>query len=81
MTPEEVEIVAVRRSPGASSGETAVVRVLGLLPFDWVCAPCAERNRITLLVRLDGTGGREAVRAAVARAFQDRGLAGWRCLG
>lgn len=76
-----VDVVAVRSSPSAPVGETTVIRLLGLLPPHWCCAPDVQQDRVRLRVLLDGTGGGEAVRRAVARVMADSALRGWRAEG
>ncbi len=72
-----VDIVVVRRSVAAPVGQTTVVRLLGLLPPCWRCVPQVETDHVRLRVALPGTGGRAAVRRAVADVLADRALRGW----
>ncbi|MBP2404065.1 hypothetical protein [Streptomyces syringium] len=80
----QVVITAVRHDPGAAPGQTTVIRVLSMLPAHWVCTPVADQDGFELRVRLQGAAEAEeaeAVRACVARVFEDPALRGWRRTG
>ncbi|MCT2589690.1 hypothetical protein LHJ74_07100 [Streptomyces sp. N2-109] len=72
-----VEIVAVRREPGAPGPETTVIRLLALLPSHWESTPLVEPGRVRLCIRLTGTDGPGAVRETVAAVLADPALRGW----
>ncbi|MEE1941757.1 hypothetical protein V1L54_20520 [Streptomyces sp. TRM 70361] len=78
---EYVEVVAVRDDTTAPGAATTAVRLLGLLPSHWSCAPRVEQDRVRLLIRLEGTGGHAAIRGTVHRVLADRALRGWHAEG
>lgn len=72
----------VRTTATAAPPETAVLRLIGLLPADWECWQRVGKDRITLRVR--GGGGRDSgmdmdvdVRGVCAVVLRDRALEGW----
>lgn len=77
MSAEYVEVVAVRRDATAPAAETTAVRLLGLLSGQCAGVPEVEEDRVRLRIRLEGTGGPEAVFGAVGRVLSDSALQGW----
>ena len=79
--PRAVEVVAVPTTiTPAGPAETAVVRLLSLLPADWPCTWAISVNgttRLRLRIQIDEHRGAQTIRAAVAAAFQDNALKGW----
>ena len=45
---DRIDVVVVRRDSTAPSGETTVVRLLGLLPSHWSCAVDVVPDRVGL---------------------------------
>ncbi|WP_405724369.1 hypothetical protein OG885_00585 [Streptomyces sp. NBC_00028] len=76
-TSETVEIVTVRRDRSAPSGETTVVRLLGLLPATWSCTAEASADRVRLRIDLTGGTDRSTVRRALRAVLADTALCGW----
>ncbi|MFI9582720.1 hypothetical protein ACIHCQ_12910 [Streptomyces sp. NPDC052236] len=77
-TPEAVDVVAVRRHSSAPSGETTVVRLIGLLPAGWSCTtPEVSSDRVRLSIELGGRTDRETVCRAVREVLADTALRGW----
>ncbi|MBV7699482.1 hypothetical protein [Streptomyces sp. TRM70350] len=72
-----VEVVTVRRDRSAPSGETTVVRLLGLLPADWSCTFDVSPDRVRLWVEPGRGGDRNTVRRAMAEVLADTALYGW----
>ncbi|MEU5322055.1 hypothetical protein AB0G67_35695 [Streptomyces sp. NPDC021056] len=71
------EVVTVRRDRSAPSGETTVVRLLGLLPAAWSCTCEVSPDRVRLRIDLvDGTD-RSTVRHALREVLADTALYGW----
>ncbi|MFI1282637.1 MULTISPECIES: hypothetical protein [unclassified Streptomyces] len=78
------EVALVRAGPGAAPEETAVIRLVGLLPADWTCTQQVRAGRIRMLVRTAGAPGEDAadaVRTWLAGALADNSLRGWRAEG
>lgn len=77
------EVTLVRTGPGAAPDETAVIRLIGLLPADWTCTQQVGAGRIRMLVGTAGPAGddADAVGAWLARALADNSLSGWRAGG
>ena len=44
------EVTLVRTGPGAAPDETAVIRLIGLLPAGWTCTQQVGAGRIRMLV-------------------------------
>ncbi|MEV6394013.1 hypothetical protein AB0M39_04395 [Streptomyces sp. NPDC051907] len=74
----EEEVTAVRVRADAAPGETAVIRLIGMLPADWVCGQRVEEDRIWLRVHSAGGAGTDVVRERLAAALRDSSLPGWR---
>ncbi|MCT4353379.1 hypothetical protein M5362_09590 [Streptomyces sp. Je 1-79] len=72
-----VDVVAVRHDATAPAGQTTVIRLLGLLPAHWACAPVVAADRILLRIALDGETDPPAVRGTVATVLADAALRGW----
>lgn len=75
--PAVTDVVVVRRDHAAPTGWTTVVRLLGLLPGEWVCHVEAGRDRVVLRVELTGATDALSVRRAVSRVLADTALHGW----
>jgi hypothetical protein len=76
-TPDSVDVVTVRCHGSAPSGETTVVRLLGLLPADWSCTPEVTSDRVRLRIELGGGTDRDMVRRVVREVLADAALRGW----
>ncbi|MFE9649602.1 hypothetical protein ACFYO0_36920 [Streptomyces sp. NPDC006365] len=74
---DSVEVVTVRRDSSAPSGETTVVRLLGLLPATWSCTSEVSPDRVRLRIELAGGTDRSAVRRALREVLADTALYGW----
>ncbi|MGW0366653.1 hypothetical protein [Streptomyces sp. NPDC002990] len=74
------EVALVRADPGAAPEETAVIRLVGLLPADWTSTQQVRAGRIRMLVRTTGAPGEnaaDAVRTWLVGALADNSLRGW----
>lgn len=76
-TSDTVEVVTVRRDSSAPSGETTVVRLLGLLPATWSCTSEVGPDRVRLWIDLAGGTDRSTVRHALREVLADTALYGW----
>lgn len=74
---DRIDVVVVRRDSTAPSGETTVVRLLGLLPSHWSCAVDVGPDRVGLRIGPAGTADAPAVERAVSRVLADAALRGW----
>ncbi|MGW7350045.1 hypothetical protein [Streptomyces sp. NPDC054784] len=80
-----LDVLFVRQESWAPAGETTAVRLLGLLPMDWICVPDdvgtdQVRLRIEYAMKPGtdhGCGGTGAARDAVAELLADGALRGW----
>ncbi|MCX4969828.1 hypothetical protein OHA98_34765 [Streptomyces sp. NBC_00654] len=78
MNPRWTDVVIVRRDRTAPTGETTVVRMLGMLPAHWPCTPGdVGQDRVVLRIELRGVTDASAVRLAVSRVLSDAALHGW----
>ncbi|MEE1795370.1 hypothetical protein PUR28_32115 [Streptomyces sp. BE308] len=76
--PGWTDVAVVRRDRTAPTGETTVVRLLGMLPAHWTCSPGAVgQDRVVLRVELGGGTDETAVRLAFSRVLSDAALHGW----
>ncbi|AXK37049.1 hypothetical protein DVA86_03140 [Streptomyces armeniacus] len=77
-----MEVVVVRQEPSAPGGETTAVRLLGLLPADWICVPDdVGTDRVRLRIEYGhgghGVGDSDGVHGALAEVLADTALRGW----
>ncbi|MFD4230542.1 hypothetical protein [Streptomyces sp. NPDC058545] len=72
-----IDVVTVRRDSAAPTGETTVVRLLGLLPAHFACTPEVGPDRVRLRIELGGSTDCRAVRREVSRVLEDTALHGW----
>ncbi|MFJ3962374.1 hypothetical protein [Streptomyces sp. NPDC090036] len=82
--PQPHEVALVRAGPEAAPEQTAVIRLVGLLPPDWTCTQQVTTGHISMLVRTTGAPGgnsADAVRTWLAGALADNSLRGWRAEG
>lgn len=71
------ELHAVRVAADAAPGEIAVIRLIGMLPADWVCGQRVEEDRIWLRVHSAGGAGTDVVHERLTAALRE-GSPGWR---